>query len=47
MSHASRAQGRKPTPDLVRLSVGIEDMEDLLLDLDRQLTCLRRFALVG
>ena len=47
MSHASRAQGHKPTPDLVRLSVGIEDMEDLLLDLDRQLTCLRRFAIAS
>jgi cystathionine beta-lyase len=42
MSHASIPQSLKqalaPPPDLVRLSVGIEDVEDLITDLDQAFT---------
>jgi cystathionine gamma-synthase len=38
MTHASVAGSALEVPDdLVRLSVGIEDVEDLLADLDRAL----------
>ena len=38
MTHASAAGSPLEVPgDLVRLSVGIEDVEDLLADLDRAL----------
>jgi cystathionine beta-lyase/cystathionine gamma-synthase len=39
MSHASIPQSLKermaPPPDLVRLSIGIEDVDDLIEDLER------------
>jgi cystathionine gamma-synthase len=39
MTHASVAGSALEVPDdLVRLSVGIEDADDLLADLDRALT---------
>jgi cystathionine beta-lyase len=50
MSHASIPPALKdrlaPPPDLVRLSVGIEDVDDLIADLDRAFTlCSREEAL--
>lgn len=39
MTHASTAGSQLEVPDdLVRLSVGIEDVDDLLADLDRALS---------
>src|SRR5450755_362220 len=41
------AAGAGITPDMIRLSVGLEDVDDLLWDLDQGFAAIRRFAASG